>query len=100
MRGQTAGGRYRLESVLGRGGTATVWLAGDRLLGRWVALKRGNGETLNEARAAARLSHPGVVRVLDLEPSTDLFSLGPPCTRRSRAVHRSTGVTCSPPCWP
>ncbi|GID29409.1 serine/threonine-protein kinase [Paractinoplanes brasiliensis] len=71
MRGQTVGGRYRLESVLGRGGMATVWLAEDQLLGRWVALKRGNGETLNEARAAARLSHPGVVRVLDLVADGD-----------------------------
>ncbi|MCD0451285.1 serine/threonine protein kinase [Actinocorallia sp. API 0066] len=78
--GRLLGGRYRLESVLGRGGMGTVWLAGDEVLGRSVAVKeviapRGLDDTardvlyrrmLREARAAARLSHPGIVVVHDV----------------------------------
>jgi hypothetical protein len=62
--------RYRLRRILGAGGMGRVWLARDEILRRDVALKEivlpGNEETtLREARAAARVSHPGVVRVYD-----------------------------------
>ena len=67
-------GRYRVARELGRGGAGTVFLADDLALGREVALKvyhrRGRAERTRlivEARTAARLEHPGVVRVFDLD---------------------------------
>lgn len=69
-------GRYRVERELGRGGAGTVFLADDLSLGRKVALKvyhrRGRAERarlLVEARMPARLEHPGIVRIFDLEES-------------------------------
>ncbi|MBX3247108.1 MAG: serine/threonine protein kinase [Myxococcales bacterium] len=73
--GAMARGRYRVESELGRGGAGTVFAAFDIRLRRRVALKvyhgRGRVERerlLIEARTPARLEHPGVVRVFDLDP--------------------------------
>ncbi len=70
------GGRYRLVSVLGRGGMATVYRAEDTLLGREVAVKllddalSSDAEFVarfeQEARAAARLNHPNIVAVFDI----------------------------------
>jgi hypothetical protein len=72
-------GRYVLGGPLGRGGMGTVWRADDVLLGRTVAVKEvelpvgpGSGppalreRALGEARAAARLNHPGVVTLHDV----------------------------------
>jgi serine/threonine protein kinase len=69
------GGRYVLERHLGSGGMASVWLARDEALGRAVAIKL-MADTLaddprwlerfkREARAAAALSHPHIVKVFD-----------------------------------
>jgi eukaryotic-like serine/threonine-protein kinase len=68
-------GRYRLESKLGSGGMSTVYLAQDEVLDRPVALKLLHQEISDdaaqlerfrrEARAAARLSHPNLVSVID-----------------------------------
>ncbi len=68
-------GRYRLGGVVGRGGMAEVRTAEDLRLGRSVAVKLlrtdlaeqdGVRERFeDEARAAARLSHPNVVAVFD-----------------------------------
>jgi serine/threonine protein kinase len=76
--GLTVAGRYRLSTLLGTGGMGAVWLADDMVLGRAVALKkitnhqRADGTSaLQEARAAARITHPGVVRVYDLVPEDD-----------------------------
>jgi serine/threonine protein kinase len=66
-------GRYQLSTLLGSGGAGAVWLAQDDVLRRAVALKqivndqRDDGASaLREARAAARVTHPGVVRVHDV----------------------------------
>jgi eukaryotic-like serine/threonine-protein kinase len=65
-------GRYRLERRLGAGGFGVVWLAWDEKLEREVAVKvipqeGGAGERVErEARAAARLNHPGIVGVYEL----------------------------------
>ena len=66
------GGRYRLEALIGRGGSAEVWRAEDEALGRRVALKlvtasggEDAGRVGDEARLLARLSHPGLVPVYD-----------------------------------
>src|SRR5215211_7232246 len=72
-------GRYVLGGPLGRGGMGTVWRAEDALLGRPVAVKEvelpsGAGaapgvlreRALREARAAARLNHPGLVTIHDV----------------------------------
>jgi eukaryotic-like serine/threonine-protein kinase len=72
---QTVAGRYEVERTLGGGGMAVVYLARDGELGRPVALKvladnladdtELRGRFVREARLAARLSHPNVVRVYD-----------------------------------
>jgi eukaryotic-like serine/threonine-protein kinase len=65
-------GRYRLERRLGAGGFGVVWLAWDEKLEREVAVKaipleNGGGERVaREARAAARLNHPGIVGIYEL----------------------------------
>ncbi|WP_204000921.1 serine/threonine-protein kinase [Virgisporangium aurantiacum] len=67
--------RFELRAVIGRGGMGCVWLAYDRALRREVALKETaaagdlsglRDRVLREARAAARINHPNVVRVLDV----------------------------------
>jgi eukaryotic-like serine/threonine-protein kinase len=64
-------GRYRLSRRLGSGGFATVWLARDERLDREVAIKMLPRERIvggrfeREARAAARLAHPGIVTLYE-----------------------------------
>jgi eukaryotic-like serine/threonine-protein kinase len=74
--GRLLGGRYRVEALLAVGGMGEVWAAGDLLLDRAVAVKvlggafAGDGRAAErlrrEARAAGRLEHPAIARVLDL----------------------------------
>jgi len=64
---------YRIDSVLGEGGMGTVYRATDVNLMRPVAVKVMHGELagdsafqerfLHEARTAARLDHPSIVRI-------------------------------------
>src|SRR5579863_9151704 len=71
----TIAGRYRVEGRLGVGGMATVQLAVDQRLERYVALKRLAEHLADdpafvsrfrrEALAAARLVHPNIVQVFD-----------------------------------
>ncbi|MBB2943508.1 putative Ser/Thr protein kinase [Actinoplanes lutulentus] len=60
--------RYRLLELIGSGGMSRVWRAHDELLQRTVAVKEITvpAGTIREARAAARLDHPGVVKVFDV----------------------------------
>jgi eukaryotic-like serine/threonine-protein kinase len=73
--GRLIGGRYRIDRILGQGGMGYVWLGRDELLDREVAVKEvafphlddsGGGRAQREARAAARLNHPGIVTIHDL----------------------------------
>ena len=73
--GDSIGGRYRLEAVVGRGGMSTVYRAFDTVLERPVAIKLMHPSVAadaaqlerfrREARLVARLSHPHVVTVID-----------------------------------
>lgn len=70
-------GRYALKYRIGEGGLGTVYAAHDPLLSRLIAIKTVsldldaeqrsafNALFLNEARAAAGLSHPHIVTVFD-----------------------------------
>ena len=71
--------RYTLTGLLGSGGMGEVYRAVDDRLGREVALKVLPAELVEspeaiarlerEARAAARLSHPGIVTLFDIVAS-------------------------------
>src|SRR5512132_1321916 len=72
--------RYALNAPLGRGEMGVVWRAQDAVLGREVAVKEvvfpptmadderrpAQARVLREARAAARLNHPGAVTLYDV----------------------------------
>jgi serine/threonine protein kinase len=73
--------KYELLEEIGHGGMATVYRAKDKRLGREVAVKiihkhlRENPEVgrrfVAEARAAAKLRHPGIVDVYDVSDDDD-----------------------------
>lgn len=81
---RTLAGRYAISEYLGQGGMSTVYRGTDIKLGRQVAIKvmRANlaGDEQfrtrfrQEAQAASRLAHPGIVRVLDA--GDDLIQTG------------------------
>jgi serine/threonine-protein kinase len=72
--GDVIADKYRLGKKLGEGGMGEVWLAHNETLDIDVAIKLIRGEVasdemtdrlLHEARAAARLGHPAIVRIND-----------------------------------
>jgi hypothetical protein len=72
---RTLNGRYELRRLLGRGGMGSVYWATDAQLRRDVAVKVARGVASDadgarrfqrEARAAAQLSHPNVIRIYDV----------------------------------
>ncbi|GIF23925.1 hypothetical protein BJ973_004538 [Actinoplanes tereljensis] len=77
---ETVAGRYRVIGLIAKGGMGRVWHARDELLDREVAVKEvltptglpwadqaeALANTVREARAAARLDHPNVVRIFDV----------------------------------
>jgi eukaryotic-like serine/threonine-protein kinase len=75
MVGDVIADRYELEELVGKGGMSSVYRAHDRLLERKVAIKllhehyTADADYVErfrrEARAAAKLSHPNIVTVID-----------------------------------
>lgn len=81
--GEFLGDRYRIEGLLGSGGTANVYLAVDTHIGHSVVVKQLNREGasnqgiverfLAEAEALANFQHPRIMRVLDFACSDGQF---------------------------
>lgn len=74
---RTVADRYETIELAGQGGLGRVWKSRDRLLDRWVAIKEilpQNRERADivrrferEARITARLQHPNIVPVYDVQ---------------------------------
>jgi serine/threonine-protein kinase len=81
--GQTLGGRYRIDDLLGQGGMSAVYKAYDPNLKRVVAIKLIHAHLAEdpkfvirfeeEATAVARLRHPNIVQVFDYNHDDDLY---------------------------
>jgi eukaryotic-like serine/threonine-protein kinase len=79
--GEFLGNRYRIEGLLGSGGTANVYLAVDTRVGQSVVVKQLNREGANnegirarflaEAEALHDVEHPRIMRVLDFAAPAD-----------------------------
>jgi serine/threonine-protein kinase len=77
--GDVIAGKYRLDGLLGEGGMGAVWEAVNLTLEAPVAIKvllRNDGDQAlltqrlkQEAKAAAKLGHPAIVRVFDVGES-------------------------------
>jgi serine/threonine-protein kinase len=81
--GQTLGGRYRIEELLGQGGMSSVYRAVDPNLRRVVAVKMihphlSNNEEFvrrfeEEASSVAQLRHPNIIQVYDFNHDQGLY---------------------------
>src|SRR5690606_34230473 len=78
--GTVLGDRFEIKYVVGVGGMGVVYAAIDKLVGERVAVKvvrtqsgdvAGGVRFLQEATAAASLSHPAIVRVLHVDVTAD-----------------------------
>jgi len=108
-------GRYRVVDEIGVGGMAAVHLAradGPGGFQKWVAIKRIHRHLaedeqfirmfLDEARIAARISHPNVAQVFDLGKQRDTYWIameylhGEPLREIMRAVEEGGAPTMGP----
>ena len=81
--GKTLGGRYKIQSLIGQGGMASVYKANDPNLHRAVAIKvihphlSNNPEFFRrfeeEATGVAQLRHPNIVQMYDYNHDDDLY---------------------------
>jgi serine/threonine-protein kinase len=81
--GQTLGGRYRIDDILGQGGMSAVYKAFDPNLKRVVAVKMIHAHLADdpkflvrfeeEAAAVAQLRHPNIVQVFDFNHDKDNY---------------------------
>ncbi len=105
--GRLIDGRYEVRERIAAGGMATVYLAFDKRLERMVAVKVMHSSLgteaekhefasrfRREAKAAARLTHPGMVRVYDQGTDGDISYLTMEYVEgenlRSRLAHEAT----------
>jgi serine/threonine-protein kinase len=99
IRIQTAlAGRYSLQRELGRGGMGVVYLAQDVALERPVALKILQSHLasqpalkqrfLNEARTAAKLSHPNIIPIFAVDEVNDVVFFVMPLVDGETLGHR------------
>lgn len=98
--------RFRLLREIGRGATATVYLARDEALGLDIALKvlhpqlsgSGRSESLRrffaDARVTASIRHPGVVAIYDVDEAARAVAMEwvPGGTLRQRLRERAGGL--------
>jgi len=81
--GQVLANRYEIRRLIGSGGMGAVYAAWDRIREEEVAVKvllssltskeTARRRFLNEAKIATALSHPGIVRVFDLQNDGSLY---------------------------
>lgn len=94
--------RYRIETEIGRGATATVYRAYDTVAGRYVALKLLHRKFSNdynvrvrfvrEAKIIAQLHHPAIIPILHAaQVGNDLFLVMPLLTGGSLADRLNRG---------
>lgn len=99
---------YTVCSKIGNGGMGVVYLARDKRLGRFVAIKRLNSQAqsipslrqrfLHEARAVATLSHVHIVHIYALGEDDDgpyivmEYVAGPDQTEARDALHSGTMI--------
>ena len=99
-------GRFRVVEQIGKGGFGSVFLAHDPELGRRVAIKvmAGKDWARNEARSLARLRHPNIVEVFEIEDDyvvmeyidgKSLTPTGPPQERLTTLIQLADAVAYS-----
>ena len=81
--GETLGGRYQIQDLIGQGGMSSVYKALDPNLQRVVAIKmihphmsgdpKFTARFEDEARAVARRGYPNIVQVYDFNHDGDIF---------------------------
>lgn len=81
--GQTLGGRYRIDDILGQGGMSAVYKAFDPNLKRVVAVKMIHPHLAEDARfrlrfeeeasAVAQLRHPNIVQIFDFNHDESIY---------------------------